>query len=65
MSKLHESFRERTGTQKVYEALLVGLLDINKWVESATDDYDAKDNANIKDATTKQSKIIKLTRCNF
>ena len=52
MSKLHESFRERTGTQKVYEALLVGLLDINKWVESATDDYDAKDNANIKDATT-------------
>ena len=54
MSKLHESFRERTGTHKVYEALLVGSLDINKWVESATNDYDAKDdNANGKeDAAT-------------
>mmetsp|Transcript_24970 Transcript_24970/g.52856 ORF Transcript_24970/g.52856 Transcript_24970/m.52856 type:complete len:494 (-) Transcript_24970:479-1960(-) len=35
MSELHKSFRERTATKKVYEALLVGWLDIDKWVESA------------------------------
>mmetsp|Transcript_25260 Transcript_25260/g.54386 ORF Transcript_25260/g.54386 Transcript_25260/m.54386 type:complete len:501 (-) Transcript_25260:210-1712(-) len=34
MSKLHTSFRERVGTKKVYEALLVGWLDIDRWVES-------------------------------
>jgi 23S rRNA-/tRNA-specific pseudouridylate synthase len=35
MSKLHEAFRDRTGAKKVYEALLVGWLDINQWIESA------------------------------
>jgi tRNA pseudouridine32 synthase/23S rRNA pseudouridine746 synthase len=34
MSKLHEAFRERTGTKKMYEALLVGWLDINAWISS-------------------------------
>eukprot|EP00579_Thalassiosira_antarctica_P013636 CAMPEP_0201940294 /NCGR_PEP_ID=MMETSP0903-20130614/44943_1 /ASSEMBLY_ACC=CAM_ASM_000552 /TAXON_ID=420261 /ORGANISM="Thalassiosira antarctica, Strain CCMP982" /LENGTH=436 /DNA_ID=CAMNT_0048482055 /DNA_START=124 /DNA_END=1430 /DNA_ORIENTATION=- len=34
MSELHKSFRERTGTKKVYEALLVGWLDIDQWIES-------------------------------
>lgn len=34
MSKLHTSFRERIGTKKVYEALLVGWLDIDKWMDS-------------------------------
>lgn len=39
MSKLHEAFRERTGTKKVYEALLVGWLDVKKWIAaSPTDD---------------------------
>ena len=32
MSELHKAFRERTGTKKTYEALLVGWLDINKWI---------------------------------
>ena len=35
MSNLHKSFRERTGTKKVYEALLVGWLDTNVWIKSA------------------------------
>jgi tRNA pseudouridine32 synthase/23S rRNA pseudouridine746 synthase len=35
MSKLHEAFRERTGTKKMYEALLVGWLDIDKWIAGA------------------------------
>ena len=34
MSKLHASFRERSGTKKTYEALLVGWLDINLWISS-------------------------------
>jgi len=34
MSALHKLFRERTGTKKVYEALLVGWLDIDPWIES-------------------------------
>lgn len=38
MSDLHKAFRERTGTKKIYEALLVGWLDINKWIESQDDD---------------------------
>ena len=38
MSELHKAFRERTGTKKTYEALLVGWLDINKWIESQDDD---------------------------
>lgn len=38
MSKLHKSFRERIGTKKVYEALLLGWLDIDKWIDSAEDD---------------------------
>ena len=38
MSELHKAFRERTGTKKIYEALLVGWLDINKWIESQDDD---------------------------
>ncbi len=32
MSKLHKSFRERTRTTKIYEALLVGWFDIGKWL---------------------------------
>lgn len=37
MSRLHEAFRQKdTGcTKKVYEALLVGWLDIDTWMESA------------------------------
>jgi 23S rRNA-/tRNA-specific pseudouridylate synthase len=37
MSRLHEAFRQKdTGcTKKVYEALLVGWLDIDCWMESA------------------------------
>lgn len=35
MSKLHKSFRERTGTRKRYEALLVGWLDTATWASSA------------------------------
>ena len=35
MSKLHEAFRERTNTKKMYEALLIGWLDINSWMEAA------------------------------
>ncbi|KAL7551674.1 hypothetical protein ACHAWF_017313 [Thalassiosira exigua] len=35
MSNLHRSFRERAGTKKIYEALLVGWLDINYWIENA------------------------------
>ena len=35
MSKLHEAFRERTNTKKMYEALLVGWLDIKSWIDSA------------------------------
>lgn len=38
MSELHKAFRERTGTKKTYEALLVGWLDISKWIESQDDD---------------------------
>ena len=40
MSELHKAFRERTGTKKTYEALLVGWFDINKWIESQDDDND-------------------------
>ena len=40
MSELHKAFRERTGTKKTYEALLVGWLDINRWIESQDDDND-------------------------
>lgn len=43
MSKLHESFRERTGTKKIYEALLVGWLDIDKWIENESESSTAKD----------------------
>lgn len=39
MSKLHEAFRERTGTKKTYEALLVGWLDIDKWIAAARTDF--------------------------
>lgn len=35
MAKLHEAFRDRAGAKKVYEALLVGWLDINQWIEYA------------------------------
>jgi len=42
MSELHKAFRERTGTKKKYEALLVGRLDINKWIESQDDDHTNK-----------------------
>ncbi len=35
MAKLHESFRDRTGAKKVYEALLVGWLEIDKWLDIA------------------------------
>ena len=43
MSELHKAFRERTGTKKTYEALLVGWLDIHKWIESQDDDDDDND----------------------
>jgi tRNA pseudouridine32 synthase/23S rRNA pseudouridine746 synthase len=36
MSILHAAFRDRIGTNKVYEALLVGWLDIDKWMERAS-----------------------------
>lgn len=35
MSKLHEAFRGRTNTKKMYEALLVGWLDMKSWIDSA------------------------------
>ena len=35
MAKLHEAFRDRTGAKKIYEALLVGWLDIDRWIESS------------------------------
>lgn len=35
MAKLHESFRDRTGAKKTYEALLVGWLEIDKWIDVA------------------------------
>lgn len=35
MAKLHEAFRDSTGATKVYEALLVGWLDIDRWIESS------------------------------
>ena len=40
MSKLHEAFRERTGTKKMYEALLVGWLDMERWSSAATNTVD-------------------------
>jgi 23S rRNA-/tRNA-specific pseudouridylate synthase len=45
MSKLHEAFRTRTGTKKLYEALLVGWLDINAWISAANknDIHQSKD----------------------
>ncbi|KAL3807774.1 hypothetical protein ACHAXA_000327 [Cyclostephanos tholiformis] len=38
MSMLHGAFRDRTGdgVRKAYEALLVGWLDIDRWMERAT-----------------------------
>ncbi|KAL7442446.1 hypothetical protein ACHAXH_009228 [Discostella pseudostelligera] len=35
MAKLHESFRDRTGAKKIYEALLVGWLEIDEWIDVA------------------------------
>lgn len=43
MSKLHEAFRERIGTKKMYEALLVGWLDINEWIAAATSDTETSE----------------------
>ena len=36
MAKLHEAFRDRTGAKKIYEALLVGWLDIDRWIETSS-----------------------------
>lgn len=46
MSKLHESFRERAGTKKIYEALLVGWLDIDRWLEKYADAEEIIGNGN-------------------
>lgn len=35
MTRLHESFRGRTETKKSYEALVLGKLDIDAWLDSA------------------------------
>jgi len=35
MSRLHESFRGRTETKKSYEALILGKLDIDAWLDAA------------------------------
>ena len=54
MSELHASFRERTGTKKVYEALLVGTLDINRWIDCANDvdGNEEEESMSCKDITT-------------
>ncbi|KAL3796263.1 hypothetical protein HJC23_008583 [Cyclotella cryptica] len=44
MSKLHEAFRTRTNTKKLYEALLVGWLDINAWMSAANKNNNYKGN---------------------
>lgn len=46
MAKLHESFRDRTGAKKVYEALLVGWLEIDKWIDGTHTATTASDNNN-------------------
>mmetsp|Transcript_21999 Transcript_21999/g.45238 ORF Transcript_21999/g.45238 Transcript_21999/m.45238 type:complete len:478 (-) Transcript_21999:2228-3661(-) len=38
MSNLHKTFRERSRTTKIYEALLVGWFDIGKWCSSLDND---------------------------
>ncbi|KAL9190155.1 hypothetical protein ACHAXT_007366 [Thalassiosira profunda] len=48
MAELHASFREKTGTKKVYEALLVGWLDMDRWLECAEEREDISSG----DATT-------------
>jgi len=57
MSKLHKSFRERTGTKKVYEALLLGWLDIDKWIDSAEEDDNDDDGQAVEIGNNKHSML--------
>ena len=46
MSTLHKAFRERIGTKKMYEALVVGWLVINEWIAASTADAEPSEKDN-------------------
>jgi 23S rRNA-/tRNA-specific pseudouridylate synthase len=59
MAKLHEAFRDRAGAKKVYEALLVGWLDINQWIEYA--EMSSSDAINSGDIASDTDQIVLST----
>lgn len=55
MANLHKAFRERNETKKMYEALLVGWLNVDDWIAVANNTTDPTSNDQDTSNTTEQT----------